>query len=528
MALADLRALPTEPLLDEPTAGLGRSMPPTEIVRWLEELAGEEDNNARCGLLYQSLRKQIDGPLFVAMGRGLLSASVRGEARGIAVLAGYLAVNAPGETLIERVREFSNLHREATLFRRMRDDGNTIGTAEHDLLQALDRVDATLATRWPEPEAGANSRDRGPAWRCRRAFGSVVAELEATGNLDPPSLDLMVTLARLEMDALELRASSLAGAINPYSARQVSQVMPILGAVDTDLRDMRRFLGELAENRRVALFHQQIPAVSEHLDAGDERRLRNRLEQEPELQILWRLMQGLDRNPLAQRTLAWFTDRVLAIGDALQSGGVRKSSLDVVSALLCVLDLHRDGVLQLMASPPVRRVVEAAQIDNVEVVDGAVRVVFDPVSARRLLTPYGLPLPVDYEPGDGDEERDEKESVKDLVAANINNTSVLLGLLKNQKVVNTPGVVAMVALRSRNMRVLDTICSTRTLHCGFANKDVPLAILRSPMNIPVKVLRKFINVRFVSKIDLKRLATDRSVVRREVANEVEVYLKSLA
>ena len=528
MALADLRALPTEPLLDEPTAGLGRSNTPAEIARWLDELAGEADTNARCGLLFQSLRKQIEGPLFVAMCRGLLSASVRGESRGVAVLAGYLAVNAPGETLIERVREFSNLHREAALFRRMLDDGNTIGKAEHDLLEELDRFDAAFATRWPEPERGATPRDRGPAWRCRRAFGSVVAELEATGNLDSESVDILIRLARLEMDALELRASSLAGAINPYSARQVSQVMPILGAVDTDLRDMRRFLSELEENRRVALFHQQIPAVSEHLDAGDEKRLRARLEREKELQILWRLLRGLDRNPLPQRALAWFTDRVLAIGEVLQGAGLRRTPLDVVSAVLCVLDLHRDGVLQVLASPPVRRALEEAALDGVDVGDGSVRMVLDPASARRLLAPHGLPLPIESADSTDEKEQDEEAGVKDLVAANINNTSVLLGLLKNRKVVNTPGVVSMVAQRTRNMRVLDTICTTRNLHSGFANKDVPLAILRSPMNIPIKTLRKFINVRFVSKMDLKRLANDRSVVRREVGTEVEAYLKSLA
>lgn len=527
MALAELRALPTEPLLDEPTAGLGRVNTPAEILRWLDELAGEADTNARCGLLFQSLRKQIEGPLFVAMGRGVLSASVRGEASGVAVLAGFLAVNAPGETLIERVREFSNVHREASLFRRMLDDGNTIGKAEHDLLEELDRFDSAFAARWPEPGHAGIARDRGPAWRCRRAFGSVVAELEATGNLDPESLDVLVRLARLEMDALELRASSLAGSINPYSARQVSQVMPILGAVDTDLRDMRRFLGDLEENHKVSLFHEQIPALTEHLDPGDEKRLRARLEQERELQMLWRLLRGLDRNPLPQRALAWFTDRVLAIGEVLHEGGLRKAPLDVVSAVLCVLDLHRDGVLQILASVPVRRAIEAARLDAVDVVDGAVRVVLDPAAARRLVAPHGLPLPVEFEDASAAKDKGEEDSVKDLVAANINNTSVLLGLLKNQKVVNTPGVVSMVAQRTRNMRVLDTICNTRNLHSGFANKDVPLAILRSPMNVPIKTLRKFINVRFVAKMDLRRLANDRSVVRREVVTEVEAYLKSL-
>ena len=47
------------------------------------------------------------------------------------------------------------------------------------------------------------------------------------------------------------------------------------------------------------------------------------------------------------------------------------------------------------------------------------------------------------------------------------------------------------------------------------------------MNVPIKTLRKFVSVRFVSKIELRRLEVDRSSVRREVAEEIRAYLKSL-
>ena len=140
----------------------------------------------------------------------------------------------------------------------------------------------------------------------------------------------------------------------------------------------------------------------------------------------------------------------------------------------------------------------------------------------------GLPVPVRDDDAIEAEEKGDEETVKDLVLSNLNNTSVLLGLLKNQKVVNTPGVVALVAQRCRNMRVMDVICTTRNLHSGFANKDVPMALLKSPMNIPIKTLRKFVSVRFVGKLDLKRMSKDRSSVRRDVANEIETYLKTLS
>ena len=55
-----------------------------------------------------------------------------------------------------------------------------------------------------------------------------------------------------------------------------------------------------------------------------------------------------------------------------------------------------------------------------------------------------------------------------------------------------------------------------------------LACLRSPVNVSVKVLRKFCHVKYVSKVDLKRLAADRTGIRKEVAREIEKYLEALA
>lgn len=525
--MTDLHALPVEPLLAEPTQGLERWRVPPEVRRWIAELAGEGDTNARCGLLFQSFRKQSETPLFTAMGRGLLAGSARADADAVAVLAAFLSVDAPGEVLIERVREFSNLHRQADLCRRRLDAGEPIGKSEQALLSDLDHLDAEYAARWERPDPAAGIRDRGPAWRCRRAFAETVSGLQRSGVLDTEGIARFCRLARLELQALELRASALAGAINPYSARQVSQVMPILSSVDEELRDLRRFLGQLEESGRASMFHQQFPSVSGQLDEGDERRFRERLGQEPDLQLLWRLLRGIDRNPLPQRSLAWFVDRVLDVGEVLAAAGVRGRGIDLVAALLCVLEFHDDGAVVLPASARVREALVRVPIDGVEPTDGGVRLVLDRAAARRLALPHGLPVPAPDEPDTEPAEKDQEETVKDLVLSNINNTSVLLGLLKNQKVINTPGVVRMVVERSRNMRVLDTVCTARNLHSGFANKDVPLALLRSPMNIPVKVLRKFVNVRYVSKVDLRRLERDRSSVRREVAAEVADYLKSL-
>jgi len=129
-----------------------------------------------------------------------------------------------------------------------------------------------------------------------------------------------------------------------------------------------------------------------------------------------------------------------------------------------------------------------------------------------------------------EEDQDAKDAsrLKKLVLDNIMSTSVLLEYLRDAKVTSIPGLVEEIVNRSRNPQILDTIINDRRLHSGFANKGVPLACLRSPVNISIKQLRKFMHVKYVSKIDLKRLANDRTGVRKEVGREVERYLQSLA
>jgi len=155
----------------------------------------------------------------------------------------------------------------------------------------------------------------------------------------------------------------------------------------------------------------------------------------------------------------------------------------------------------------------------------------DPLLASSLSALHKVARDVDA----ADQEEDDEENaepaasaMKNLVLTNIQSTSLVLGFLRNPKFVGIPGLVESVAIRTRNPRVIETIAVDRTLHTGFANRGVALACLRSPVNVSVKILRKFIHVKFISKMDLKRLAQDRAGVRKEVIREIEKYLEALA
>jgi len=115
--------------------------------------------------------------------------------------------------------------------------------------------------------------------------------------------------------------------------------------------------------------------------------------------------------------------------------------------------------------------------------------------------------------------------VKTLILQNITRDSVIESLLNNAKFYSSPGLISFIVALSRSVVVLSKIAKTRNLHSGYANRDVPLALLQSPCNIPVNLIRNFISTKYVSMVDLKHLAKQRGGIRREVRMMLEEYLK---
>jgi hypothetical protein len=116
--------------------------------------------------------------------------------------------------------------------------------------------------------------------------------------------------------------------------------------------------------------------------------------------------------------------------------------------------------------------------------------------------------------------------IKAVITQNITRDSILEALLGNPKVFQRPGLVCFIAQTSRSVGILSKIAKSRALISGFANRDVPLALLQSPCNIPISLLRPLINVRNVPLSDLKFLARAKAGVRREIIAECEAYLKT--
>jgi len=140
---------------------------------------------------------------------------------------------------------------------------------------------------------------------------------------------------------------------------------------------------------------------------------------------------------------------------------------------------------------------------------------------HALLEPDGMPRLAMPEAGN------RSLSLKDLVRSHLRNDAFILGILENPRASSVPGIVEIIAGQSRSLRVLDKITRTPSLHTGPANKNVAAHLLMNPSRIPLTSLRRFMNVRFVSRMDLKQMTRNKSGMRPEVMHEIDLYLRTL-
>lgn len=111
---------------------------------------------------------------------------------------------------------------------------------------------------------------------------------------------------------------------------------------------------------------------------------------------------------------------------------------------------------------------------------------------------------------------------KGLVLSNITRETLIMSILDNPKCQRVSGLVETVVVNCKSSQVLTHIAMKRELHSGHQNKGVPAALLRARIKVPMTLLRRFIHLRYVSRSELKELATraPRSDVMKEVADYV--------
>ncbi len=528
---------------------------PESLLSELRDLALAHDQlSSRSRVLFEQLRKMLGQDRLVHCLLGIQSLAVQGDAAGARLLAAFLDANTPGSQLVPRIQDFASTRRYRLLSVDAEIAGDVhacvwlrqLAAAVANCERVCGRAPAEFTSRTPRP------RDVPPLPLLRRTLADLMPGQRASAPLTTEQRRLLVELVRLETDAYQERVSHLAGVIDPFRVAVVMRALPLLNRADAEIRDLHRFAGWLEEGNDDAAFRKQVPRYQEVLEDNERPRLVAALELDRRLAPLGRIHAALLRSPQTARQLAGAMASVLVLAHQLVLAGVRRDELDLLSAAELVLTSSAGGHLRLALTPELRQDVasilvaplrddgwSAGLLAGLELDHDDLILRDERQGLGERVWRHDLPTlaemagttaaaPVEAEKPQEDPTRDRgNDTVKQLVMANLGCVSILLGFLRNPKVIAIPGLVADVARRSRSTRVIEVIATDRALHSGFANKDVPRALLESPVNVPVKTLRKFVHVKYVSRTDLKRMAMDKSRLRKEVIGEIQAYLDSL-
>jgi hypothetical protein len=531
---------------------------PEPLLDELRELALLHDHcTARARHLYEQLRKMLGQDRLVTCLEGIQQLARAGEPAGARLLAACLDANTPGALLLPRIRLFRSVGRllDAT--------DEQVGEVFLRQWQARLAETVTLATerlaRAGEDPGRPSDRpvDRHPLPLLRAAL-TLAAPSAGSATVAGDDLRLLGQLVRLEADAYQERVSRLAGLIDPFRVTAVMRALPLLNRADAEIRDLDRLAAWLESGDVSAAFERRVMTGFEVLDESERPRLLAAFRQQASLAPLATVFASQADAPVSVRHLAGPVARVLVLQRALQREGLRAAAPTLLDAIELVLAHSDGGDLHLPLDPElagaVGRILVAARrggsddLAGVEIRDGVLSIARPRLGLGDRIWRHDLPtlgelsaLEVsaadasaeDDATDDGKKDEDAPQqdksaaAVKQLVMNNIGSVSIVLGFLRNPKVTAIPGLVADVVRRTRSGRVLEIIAGDRHLTSGHANKDVPRALLESPVNVPVKTLRKFIHVKYVSKTDLRRMAKDTARLRKEVCKEIEVYLESL-
>jgi hypothetical protein len=530
-----------------PRAGSATSEP---LLAELRALASRHDQcTDRSRQFYSQARKMLGQDRLRDCLIGIQDLARAGEPAGARLLAALLDANPPGALLMPRIGRLTSTTRLVNL------GTDQVGEAFlRDWQGRLAELVTAGTARVGADRDGVDGTTVGPADReplplLRRTLAAVTPR-GGEWEMVPEDLALLAGLIRLEADAYQERVSRLAGVIDPFRVTAVMRALPLLSRADTEIRDLNTLAIWLEAGDAESAFRRQVPTGDDVLDEAERCRFLTTFDTSADLAPLASIYRSFKADPQSIRQLAGPVARLRMLGRALQREGLRDAELDLLDAVALLLQHGTAGQLHLPLTPDlaagIERILLAAQgeasghLAGLAVVNGALQLRGSLSELGDRIWRHDLPtmeemLGValvdddDDDAAEADEAADRSSAaVKQMVMNNVGCVSILLGFLRNPKVTAIPGLVADVARRSRSVIVLETIAKDRRLTTGHANQDVPLALLESPVNVPVKTLRKFIQVKYISKTDLRRLSRDPARLRKEVCEEIRQYLDSLS
>ncbi len=342
--------------------------------------------------------------------------------------------------------------------------------------------------------------------RGKSLFNALLQE----GRLEPGPRAELVFLIRQEAEALKDRVNWLSENVDPYNMKTMARVLPRLRIYDESVQEGLDLAGRIEREEPVG---QSVLTLEASMHRDGFAKWLGKLGKKQALRE-WTLALQLQ-----QQKCAATVDLLGAATLARWVLEARGEKPDPITWMGVALRAYDQGRVSLEAGDSAEILRPALGRLGFKIEDGKIvgtlreKNLSGLVGRDFLSKPYGRVA-------------DEGElDFKAVLAQNITRDSVLEALLNNPKVNQKPGMVGFVALMARSAGVLSMIAKNRTLHSGFANKDVPFCLLQNPSNVPLNLVRPFINTRWVSLMDLKQISRSR-LGRPEVRREIDAYLYS--
>jgi hypothetical protein len=321
----------------------------------------------------------------------------------------------------------------------------------------------------------------------------------------------VASLIRAEAEALQDRVTWLSENADPYNLKTMARILPRLRIYDEAVHEGLDLARRQEAGEPVG---QKVLSFEAYMKADLFRKWLAKVEKRDGLAAFGALLK-LQREKkiptldlIALSTLCRWT---------FEAAGQASAPLDWIAK---AMDAYRDGMFEVDSGPAARVLLPALSGSGAKMAGSLITgdfgvKTFPAWIGRDLLTKSFLK---GVDEGSFD--------IKAVISQNMTRDSLLESLLSNPKVNQKPGLVAFVAATSRSVGLLSKIAKTRQLHTGYANREVPLALLQSPCNIPINLLRPFVNVKYVTLIDIRNMARSKAGIRRAVKEEAEAYLKA--
>ena len=326
----------------------------------------------------------------------------------------------------------------------------------------------------------------------------LLGESEARGE---QAGDAAARAIALEAQAASIRGARLAASVGDYDTRKLAKLLPLVVALDEWQGD----LDALAERGAVALKHPLIQFLGEEETQKWQADLGKRDDAFGALLGSWigwmRRTEMIGNEPAAWVAL-------------LRMLGERSYRRTLVAALV-LPQRWREGRLGLRRKPPGTLFPAKALVHD----DGLYWVDLSQLRWTEWVSPDGRPA--------SGESWLSADSPLLLLRSRLQDEFFCEMMLGSEEWTQRAGVVEVIARGSRSLRVLLRIARTRKLHSGSANRNVPAALLQNPANIPLSALRAFLNLRYISRHELTRLARGGPETRREISAAARSALRYL-